>query len=557
MLSFHAERRAGLDCGATGARLVLAARRRGALQVEDIFIEDIPFELRVRGKARPPLDDARRLLLHKSLSGRHIVFVAPGASDSCFIILPKMSKAEADSAMLLQAKKLLGWEVEAPIMAHVGSEFARDRVGSLVGLADWRALKPWCRLMETSGCLVDDVTLAACAYQALAAFQRWADEFPVVLLADLGATASMFYILDGSRVRFMRKVPVGGDALTRVLTTTISTESGPLQLNEGEAEEVKITGYLPLAGKQAPDASRAAPPAGQGGTAVPRKLEQMEVLVRPLVERLAAEIMRSIQFYKDNVGQNPAAIFLTGGGAGLRSLLAHLQAAAGLPVRLIDPFAGLAFASPGARNYAEKNQNRLAMAVGLALATKPSICLLPRFLQVLKRFAALMPRAVAVLLAVGFVPLLLAGISNEVKIRAIRSELRGYQEQIRKADRERQQMEALQAQLQESAAYRLALGSMVGHNPLWAGVLNALAAALPPEIALTRFCAGSDPGRPELLVIEGKVLPAASGFDEAMAALLPALSSSVFFKQVNIMNARAERSDNSLGQFEIHCLWVQ
>lgn len=556
MFQFHAERRAGLDCGATGSRLVLAARRKGAVQVDTVVIEDIPFELRIRGKARPPLDYARQLLLHKSMSGHKMVLAAPGASDSCFIILPKMGKAEADSAMLLQARKLLGWEADGPIMAHADSEYLRDRVGSLVGLADWQALRPWCRLVESSGCLVDDVTLGACAYQALAAFQRWADEFEVCLVADLGATASTFYFLDGPRIRFMRKVPVGGDALTRVLTTVISTEGGPLQLNDGEAEEVKITGYLPLAGKQAPDSVRAGPPGGPGGAPAPRKLEQMEVLVRPLVERLATEIARSIQFYKDNVGQGTSAVFLTGGTAGLHLLRTHLETTVGMPVRIIDPFAGMSFAAPGTRNYADKNKTRLAMAVGLALADQPAISLLPRFLQVVKRFAALMPKAVAALLVLGFAPLLLAGIGNAVKIHAVRSEIRGDQEQIRKAEQERQKMDALQQRLQESNAYALALRSMVGRNPLWAGILNSLADTLPPDIVLTRFSAGSDQGQPDLVVIEGKVLPRARGFDDAMAALMPALSASVFFKQVNIMNAKAERTEDMLGTFEIHCLLV-
>jgi len=256
MFQFNSERRAGLECGATGAKMVLLVHRNGAFQVEHIFLEEVLFESRIKGKARPPLDVTRQLLIHKNLSGCKTIFIANGAMDSCFVILPKMGKAETDGAMLLQARKLVAWESAKPMMAFIGSDFLRERTGYLVGLADWKAVKAWGRLIENSGGLIDDVTLAACAYQALARCQRWADEFPVFLVADLGATASCFYILDRQAVKFMRKVPVGGDAITKIITTVVSTDDGPIQLTDLEAEDVKITGYLPVDGRQTPDDRR-------------------------------------------------------------------------------------------------------------------------------------------------------------------------------------------------------------------------------------------------------------------------------------------------------------
>ncbi|MDD5679335.1 MAG: hypothetical protein PHW60_15300 [Kiritimatiellae bacterium] len=52
--------------------------------------------------------------------------------ESCFVILPKMVKAESDGAMLLQAKKLVSWESAKPIVAFVGSDFLRERVAAFM-----------------------------------------------------------------------------------------------------------------------------------------------------------------------------------------------------------------------------------------------------------------------------------------------------------------------------------------------------------------------------------------------------------------------------------------
>lgn len=559
MWPYNSKRRAGLECGATGAKMVLLVQRHGAFQVEHVFLEEVLFESRIKGKARPPLDVTRQLLLHKNISGCKTIFVANGAMESCFVILPKMGKAETDGAMVLQAKKLVAWESAKPMMAFVGSVFLRERVGYLVGLADWKAVKAWGRLIETSGGLIDDVTLAACAYQALARCQRWADEFPVFLVADLGATASCFYILDHQAVKFMRKVPVGGDAITKALTTEVSTDGGPIQLTELEAEDVKITGYLPLAGRQ--PAHRLVPrsslseggsPLGEGGPA-PKRIEHMEVLARPVIERITSEIMRSIQFFTDNAGKKVNAVFLTGGTAELQILKKHLETSVGMPVRVIDPFAGMAFTNPGTRNYAEKHGARLAVATGLALAEQPAISLLPRHVHFVKRVAAFMPKAVAALLILGFLPLLVAGTYQAVKIKLVRLDINQYQPSLQQAVMERARLDTLQKQCQESSEYVRALQNMVGRNLLWPGMLNALADAVPPDIILTRCGAGVDPGHPDKILIAGKVLASAARFDDAMASLLSALGASAFFKKVTIVNAQATSTESLLGTFEIQC----
>ena len=50
----------------------------------------------------------------------------------------------------------------------------------------------------------------------------------------------------------------------------------------------------------------------------------MEVLVRPVIERITSEIMRTVQFFTDNAGKKVNAVFLTGGTAELQILRSHL-----------------------------------------------------------------------------------------------------------------------------------------------------------------------------------------------------------------------------------------
>ncbi len=96
MFQFNTERRAGFECGTTGARMVTLVRRKGCLAVERVFMEESLFESRLKGAARSSLDLSRQLLLHKNLDGCKTVFTAPEAVESCFVILPKMGRAETE-----------------------------------------------------------------------------------------------------------------------------------------------------------------------------------------------------------------------------------------------------------------------------------------------------------------------------------------------------------------------------------------------------------------------------------------------------------------------------
>jgi len=80
-----------------------------------------------------------------------------------------------------------------------------------------------------------------------------------------------------------------------------------------------------------------------------------------------------------------------------------------------------------------------------------------------------------------------------------------------------------------------------------------LADAIPPDVVLTSCGAGFDPNQPDTILLEGKVLASAAGFDDAVASMLSALGAFGFFKKVNIVNAQATSAESLLGKFEIQC----
>ncbi|MFC1498736.1 pilus assembly protein PilM [Verrucomicrobiota bacterium] len=517
------EQRGGFECGASGAKLVLLTFNKSDVCVEKAFIEEESFELRINNNSRPQSEIVRRLLIQRNLIGCKVVFVNDEASGSCFVMTPKMDKADADGAVLLQSRKLLSWESTEPVMARLDSEFLRDRTGSIVGLADWPGMKPWSQLIEASGGMLDDITIRACAYKTLSDYQNLTDEHPVILIADFGATTSCFYILDHQVVKFMREVPIGGDAITKALTTEVSTDTGPIRLSSVDAEQFKIRGDL----------------------------AKVSMVVRPVIERMASETLRSIQFFEENSGQKVNAIYVTGGSSSLSMLNEHLATSISIPIKNLDPLSKLSFSNTNVKNYAEKHKARLPVAVGLALAKQPAISLLPNPTQVIKRLAKYAPIAVLILFLAGFIPMILIGMIQEIKIRRILPKIEIYEEKLSKSDPQTDQLATVQTELRKTTEYHQALQLLITRKPLWPGVLNALAEAVPDDIVINSF--SNDLNKKGGLVLIGHVLPSADSFDNTVASFLSALGSSVFFSHVSLVNADVSRNGKILGTFKIQC----
>ncbi len=557
MPRWFVSRRCGFEAGASSGKLVIInSRHHGSATLERISLEETPLESRIEGDAPSPAETTRKLLIQHNLTGCKTTFVADKVTATCFAMVPSMTKHDSEGAILLQARKLLDWEGSNPIMGHMDSEFARDRIGSVVALADWQSVNPWCKLIEGSGGITEDITVRACAYQALAKHQNWKKEHRVVLVADIGASSARFYILENEKVRFTRSVPTGGDDITKALTTEVSTDEGPVRMNTVLAEKLKVTGQLKsnLSGKFSDQVSSSeSNTESNSGTHSQKWRQQMEMVVRPIVERIASEVTRSMQFFKENTGKTVEAVLITGGASRLQPLLDQLHTKVSIPIRNLDPFVGLEFCDDDVRKFAQKHNDRLTVAVGLALAKRPEISLIPGYLRASRRFANYTMPAVAALLIFGFLPLLLLGVMQSVTIQRLKHDNEKQARIISTDTSGKNKLAALRTDLDRTRNVKQALDSLLRRHPVWAGVLNSLAHSMPKNVVLTELSTKSDKHGHRTLILEGQVLENDDGFDGAVSALLTKLGSSVFFKQVSMAHADATPADKVLGTFEVNC----
>ena len=75
-------------------------------------------------------------------------------------------------------------------------------------------------------------------------------------------------------------------------------------------------------------------------------LSKISFLVRPVLERLSAEIGRSLDYYRSQFNEERIdRLLLTGGGANLKNIVSHLAGELRLPVEHFNPLSKILFDS--------------------------------------------------------------------------------------------------------------------------------------------------------------------------------------------------------------------
>lgn len=158
------------------------------------------------------------------------------------------------------------------------------------------------------------------------------------VLLHIGASLTTINILSDGSTAFTRDIANGGNSITEEIQRQLS-------ISQEEAEAYKC---------------------GSGGGIVPQEVPR---IIQQVVESLAGEIQRSLDFYLATSGDREIAqVILSGGAARMESLKEAISNRSRAPVEIIDPLrvAGLDSRTQGAAEL-EGRVAAASVAFGLAL----------------------------------------------------------------------------------------------------------------------------------------------------------------------------------------------
>ncbi len=289
------------------------------------------------------------------------------------IIIPSMPKAELKEAIRWEIKGHLPFPVEsAKIDFDILDEFVEDNVQKLdlivVACPD-SLIDRTLAIAKGAGLQPTHLDVDPFAHwNVLSAFDRL-EKGKVVALIDLGSNKTGIHIFKEGNLQFSREVTPAGEDITRAIMEGIVSEEEPHLLYE-RAEKIKHE--MAIFSKTSPER--------KDNEAT--NLSKIPFLVRPILEKLVAEIGRSLDYYKNQfLVERIDQLLLTGGGANLRDIGSYLSDELHLPVEQFLPFRKILLDSkeidPEVAKSLDQMSSMFTVATAVALAEPKRIELLP------------------------------------------------------------------------------------------------------------------------------------------------------------------------------------
>ncbi len=286
------------------------------------------------------------------------------------ISIPALPKAELKEAVRWEIKNYLPFPVEtAEIDFHILNEYVEDNVKKfdLITLACPKHLVDrTLSIAQAAG--LEPTHLDVAPFALWNALLTWASirKGETVALIDLGAEKTGIYLFKDGILQFSREFTPAGADITRAIREGMGSVGEPGFLYE-RAEKIKQEMGIPSEAYQERISDQSP------------SLSKISFLVRPVLEKLVAEIGRSLDYYRNQFNEEQIGrVLLTGGGANLKNIVSYLGSGLRLPVEHFNPLGKILFDSKKIGiQLINQAGSIFAIAAGIALPERNRIEMLP------------------------------------------------------------------------------------------------------------------------------------------------------------------------------------
>ena len=506
-----------LDCGASRTALGVFSRKGNRLRFDDYAVEIFPTQ---SGGEDHWLEHTRAALTKLRAKRQHggpVVLILPAhLALTKLIKTPRVEPAKRAKVIRFEAEQSIPYALADVVWdSVVAAEHDLDLEVLLVA-AKLEAVEPLSAAVQAAG--FEPRLILPSPLATLAAFRLvQASPKEPALVLNLGARSTTLLHLEGRRF-VARTIALGGQSITQQLAEN----------QDCDLEEAEVIKLSERSGNLTADA------------------------METLATRLAQEVTRSVLHFRRQSGmENPAKVWLAGGGTRLAGLSEALAAKLKVPVDRLDVLSSIEIASGAARNDAAEHALLLADLAGAAMTQlrpdQPVLNLLP---PPLRRHESQRQRqpwliAAAVLAVAALLPpvLYFRGVAAEArqKTEAIERELAPLRERDARNRANLRQLAELKQQVAE-------LQGVYDRRAGWLNLLSDLQDRLVrvEDVWLERMTVSSAPGAPLRLAVSGRMLDKTNPLSKVspetfnrVKALLASIVDSPF-----VASVEGERFDN-------------
>ena len=512
----------GLDIGTSSIKIAQFIKGQGGLRLLRADLKEI-----ASSPSAPRNDGQKKIVstLKDLFKGINVKKSTVIASINCPMtaikkaVVPHMPKAELRRAIALEAKSYFPFPVSGALLDFeiIGDveEKGVKKYEIMVTTSPRETVDKYLSILNEAG--IKPASLIPCTY---ALQNLHAGEGRVNCFVDIGERYTESVIFKGRELVFSRKIPVAGGDFTKAMTGVLVSDKGRIELSLEEAEKIKREVGIPQQGEPG---------------MIDDKISTVQILSmqRPLLEQLAKEIDRCLDYYRDSAeGGKIDSVVLFGGGAMLRGLPEFLSAELEMEVKVGNSLDGIEIKSGAMSEAVSRQAASLSSAVGAALSEAKGLNLLPPEIKeetkrTFKR-AGLQSTAAALILILVFVYI------------GMRIQLGNYQKRLSVGKLELSSLRLAEAKLEK----RNLINQILSDEPYWEEILKDLSHAIPRNIYLTELSMLDN-----LIKMKGIIL--SGDGEEALSAFILKLEEGIF-KNVKLVTSR-ELEGQAATEFELAC----
>jgi type IV pilus assembly protein PilM len=307
----------GLDIGSASVKLVQLKEKKGGYQLLAFGAAPLPPEAIVDGalmNSAAIVQAIQEVVAQQKVKAKEVAIGVRGHSVIIKkISMPRMSQEELDDSIQWEAEQYIPFDVkdvniDTQILTPEGD--AAGQMDVLLVAAKKDMINDYTSVCAEAGLTATVVDVDAFAVQnAFEANYDGAND--TVVIVNVGAAVSNINVISRGVTTFTRDITMGGNAFTEEIQKQ-------LNISYDEAEALKVGGQ------------------GETDAVVPQEVERV---IQAVADQMGGEIQRSLDFYASTAADGKITkAYLSGGTARIPALFKVVEARAGVPVEILNPF---------------------------------------------------------------------------------------------------------------------------------------------------------------------------------------------------------------------------
>ena len=511
----------GLDIGSSSIKLAEFAHQQGKLALLKLRLQEIDSR---KDNQDGQLDALKKLFRDVNAKNAKINMVI-NCPQSCtkVSVIPFMPKSEILQALKWEMRNSISFPIDEAVMDYeILQEIAEGGVKKLkvaVACSPQETVDRYLDLLKLAGIGPSLFTQHGFALRNVIN-SLCSKENKTVAFLDIGHSFSELLVFQDRQLVFSRKLPVAGRDFTLEMTQALASDHGKTELTLDEAESIKKKyGIL----------------TSDDSEILEDKITraQLIALLRPNLEKLVTEIERSLAYYREKEQGAPVELLLLfGGGSNLRNLTENLSESLRIPVQLGNPLAAFQSSGSSLLNDEPETAHCFASALGVALASRSDINLLP--VEIKQQTKLLIKRSSIKALVTAVVVILVLVYAG------MRIKLGIYDKRVAVAELE---LSALSPRIEELPKQAF-LGSILSERIYWSDALKQISNLIPEQICLTEMNT-----KENILTLKGEIKSPALAGEQFLTKFMCSLEEGVF-KEVNLISSK-DSPEDKLNTFEL------